>query len=80
MSLTSSDKREIESIIKNEIKSFLGSNTVKQLEDKLVERIQKEVKNGKISGDVKDVMLKLFKKFYENMYMNYSYIESKLRN
>jgi hypothetical protein len=80
MSLTSSDKREIESIIKNEIKSFLGSNTVKQLEDKLVERIQKEVKSGKISGDVKDVMLKLFKKFYENMYMNYSYIESKLRN
>lgn len=80
MSFTSSEKKEIETIIRKEIKDFLGSSTVKQLEDKLIEKVQREVKSGKLSGDVKDIMLKLFKKFYENMYMNYSYIEGKLRN
>lgn len=80
MAFTSTEKKEIETIIRSEIKSFLNSNTVKQFEDKLIEKIQKEIKSGKISGDVKDIMLKLFKKFYENMYMNYSYIEGKLRN
>lgn len=79
MAFTSTEKKEIETLIRSEVKTFLNSNTVKQFEDRLIDKIQKEIKSGKISGDVKDVMLKLFKKFYENMYMNYSYIEGKLR-
>ena len=47
MALTQSDKREIESLIKKEIKDFLGSATAKQFEDKLLERISKEMKRGK---------------------------------
>lgn len=80
MAFTSTEKKEIETLIRSEVKTFLNSNTVKQFEDRLIDKIQKEIKSGKISGDVKDVMLKLFKKFYENMYMNYSYIEGKLRS
>lgn len=80
MAFTYTEKKEIETLIRGEIKSFLNSSTVKQFEDRLIDKIQREIKSGKISGDVKDVMLKLFKKFYENMYMNYSYIEGKLRS
>jgi len=36
MALSQADKREVESLIKKEIKDFLGSNTAKQFEDKLV--------------------------------------------
>ena len=32
MALTTSDKKEIETLIRKEIKDFLGSNTAKQFE------------------------------------------------
>ena len=43
MALTSSDTREIETLIRKEIKSFMNNNTVKQFEDQLMDKIQKEL-------------------------------------
>ena len=43
MALSQTDKREIETLIKKEIKDFLGSTTIKQFEDKLLDRISKEM-------------------------------------
>jgi len=37
MALSTADKREIENIIRKEIKDFLGSNTIKQFENKLLD-------------------------------------------
>ncbi len=34
MALSQSEKKEIETIVKKEIKDFLNSNTLKQFEDK----------------------------------------------
>jgi len=50
MALTQSDKREVESIVKKEIKDFFGSNTYKQFEDKIIDRISRDIKRGKIEG------------------------------
>ena len=80
MPFSSSQKKEIESIVKKEIKDFLSSNTSKQFEDKLMDRIHKDMKRGKLEGDVKDITLRMFREFYQFMWMNRSYWEPRLKN
>ena len=38
MALTTTEKREIEIMIRKEIKSFMGNNTVNQFENKLIDK------------------------------------------
>jgi hypothetical protein len=80
MALTSAEKNEIEVIVRKEIKNFMGNNTMKQFEDKLMDRIQKEIKRGKLEGDIKDITLRMFREFYQFMWMNRSYWEPRLKN
>ena len=80
MALTQADKREIETLIKKEIKDFLGSSTAKQFEDKLVERISKEMTRGKLEKDVKELIIKSFREFYTIMYQQRSFWESKFKS
>jgi hypothetical protein len=79
MALTQSEKREIETLIKKEIKDFLGSNTAKQFEDKLMDKISKDLHRGKLEKDVKDLIIKSFREFYTVMYQQRSFWESKFR-
>jgi hypothetical protein len=79
MALTQSEKREIESLIKKEIKDFMGSNTAKQFEDKLIDKISKDVQRGKLEKDIKDLIIKSFREFYTVMYQQRSFWESKFR-
>jgi hypothetical protein len=80
MALTSSEHKEIEIMIRKEIRSFMDNNTIKQFEDKLLDRIGKEIKRGKLEGDVKDITLRMFREFYQFMWMNRSYWEPRLKN
>ena len=80
MALTATEKNEIEVIIRKEIKDFFGSNTMQQYENKLIDAISKELKRGKLEGDVKDITLRMFREFYQFMWMNRSYWEPKLKN
>ena len=80
MALTASEKNEIEVIVRKEIKNFMGNNTMKQFEDKLMDRIQKDIKRGKSEGDIKDITLRMFREFYQFMWMNRSYWEPRLKN
>ena len=80
MALTSSDTREIETLIRKEIKSFMNNNTVKQFEDQLMDKIQKEIKRGKLEGEVKEITLRMFREFYQFMWTNRGYWEPKLKN
>ena len=80
MALTNSEKKEIEGIIRKEIKSFMENNTIKQFEDKLMDKIQKEIKRGKLEGDIKEITLRMFREFYQFMWMNRSYWEPRLKN
>ena len=80
MALTSSEVKEIEVLMRKEIRNFRDNNTVKQFEDKLIDRIGKEIKRGKLEGDVKDITLRMFREFYQFMWMNRSYWEPRLKN
>jgi hypothetical protein len=78
--MTDSDKREIEVMIRKEIKDFLGHNTMKQFEDKLIDNLAKEIKRGKLEDDVKDVVVRVFREFYNFMWTNRSYWESRIKS
>jgi hypothetical protein len=80
MALTSSDKKEIESLIRKEIKDFLGSNTAKQFETKLMDNISKEMQRGKLKRDVKDIIIKSFQEYFTVMYQQRNFWEQKFRN
>ncbi len=80
MAISSTDKNEIERLIKKEIKDFFESSTLNQYENKLIEKLQKEFRKGKFEGEVKDITIKMFREFYQFMWMNRSYWEPKLKN
>ena len=58
----------------------MNVNTIKQFEDKMMDTIAKEIKRGKLTGDVKELTLRMFREFYQFMWMNRSYWEPRLRN
>ncbi len=80
MALTDTDKRQIETIVRKEIKDFLGSQTMRQHEQKMVELIAQEIKRGKLNGDIKDITIKVFREFYNFMWTQRSYWEPRLKN
>lgn len=80
MALTSSEQKEIEIMVRKEIKSFMENNTIKQFENKLMDKISKEIKKGSLESDIKDITLKMFREFYQFMWMNRNYWEPKLKN
>jgi hypothetical protein len=80
MALTSTEQKEIEVMIRKEIRNFMDNNTIKQFEDKLLDRVSREIKRGKLEGDVKDITLRMFREFYQFMWMNRSYWEPRLKN
>ena len=80
MAFTSTEKNEIEVMIRKEIRNFMDNNTINQFEDKLLDRISREIKRGKLEGDVKDITLRMFREFYHFMWMNRSYWEPRLKN
>jgi hypothetical protein len=80
MALTKSDIEQIEKITRKEIKDFLGSNTMKQLEDKFIDIIAKKIKRGELEGEVKDIVLRMFREFYQTMWVQRSYWEPRLKN
>jgi hypothetical protein len=80
MALNASDKKEIEVLIRKEIKDFLNSSTTKQFETKLIDKMSQELKKGKLKGDVKEVVLKSFQEYFTVMYQQRGFWEQKFRN
>ena len=80
MALSAADKREIETLVRKEIKDFIGSNTLKQFEDKLLDMVIKDMKRGKTEKEIKDLVIKMFTEFYGMMYQQRSMWQSRLKN
>jgi len=80
MALSATDKREIETMVRKEIKTFLDSNTLTQFENKMIDLIQKEIKRGKIQGDINEIVIKIMREFYNIMWTKRSFWEPQLRN
>jgi hypothetical protein len=66
--------------MRKEIKDFFGSSTAKQFEDKLLDRVSKEMKRGKLEKDVKELIIKSFREFYTIMYQQRNFWESKFKS
>jgi hypothetical protein len=80
MALSAADKREIEILVRKEIKDFIGTNTLKQFEDKLLDMVIKDMKRGKTEKEIKDLVIKMFTEFYGMMYQQRSMWQSRLRS
>jgi hypothetical protein len=80
MAFNQTDTKQIEKIVRDEIKSFLGSSTIKQYEEKLMTMIAKDIKRGKLEGEVKDIVIKIFREFYQYMWTQRGHWEPRLKN
>ena len=54
--------------------------TIKQFEDKLLDMVAKELKRGKLEMETKEIVVKIFKEFYQLMWTQRSMWEPRLRN
>lgn len=80
MALTATEKKEIEVLIRKEIKDFMNSNTINQFENRMMDMIMKEMKRGKLEGEVKEIVVKMFREFYQFMWTQRGYWEPRLKN
>lgn len=80
MALSNTDKKEIEVLVRKEIKNFLDSSTLKQFENKMIDLIRQEIQRGKISGDVNDIVVKIMREFYKIMWTRRSFWEPTLKS
>jgi hypothetical protein len=78
--LTNSDKNEIESIVKKQIKSIIDASTAKQFEDKVLDLVIKDIQRGKSEKELKELIIKMFTEFYGMMYQQRSMWQSRLKN
>ena len=79
MALSSSEKKEIEALVRKEIKDFLGSQTVKQFENKLMDEITKEVKRGKLESEIKELIVRSMSEFYQFLWTQRGTWEGRVR-
>lgn len=80
MALSNTDKKEIEVIVRKEIKDFLNSNTIRQFENRIVDMIRDEIRRGKLQGDVNEIVTKVMKEFYKIMWTRRSFWEPSLKS
>ena len=80
MALTQADKNDIEVMIRKEIKDFLESNTINQFENKIIDKIRDEIRRGKITSDVSEIVSKVMREFYKIMWTRRSFWEPTLKN
>jgi hypothetical protein len=80
MAFSSTEKKEIEALVRKEIKSFLKADTVKQFENNFIDIVAKEIKKGKLRGNINDVVVDLTTEFYYYLWSNKNQWQSTLRN
>lgn len=80
MALTQADKKDIEVMVRKEIKNFLNSNTLNQFENKIIDKIRDEIKRGRITSDVSEIVTKVMKEFYKIMWTQRTFWEPALKN
>jgi hypothetical protein len=64
MALSGVDKKEIETLVRKEIKDFLNATTVKKFEDNIIDKIKSEIKKGTLRGDINDIIVHMMSEFY----------------
>jgi hypothetical protein len=77
MALTDSDKRQIETIARKEMKSFLDST---QAHSVVIKVIQKELGTKKIDDKIIDLSVKVVVELFKTLWQRKSFWESSIKN
>jgi hypothetical protein len=77
MALTNTDKKEIEKIIKDELKSFINTTDINK---KVIEIIHKELGTKKIDDKIIDLSTKVVVELFKTLWTKKSFWESSLKN
>jgi len=77
MAFTDQDKKEIEKIVKNEIKSFLETTQASKV---VVKMIQDELGTKKIDDKIIDLSTKVVVELFKTLWQRKSFWESALKN
>jgi hypothetical protein len=77
MALTDQDKKEIEKIVKNEIKSFLETTQASKV---VVKMIQDELGTKKIDDKIIDLSTKVVVELFKTLWQRKSFWETALKN
>jgi len=77
MALTSSDKGEIKSIARKEMKAFLDST---QAQNVVIRVIQKELGTRRIDDKIVDLSTKVVVELFKTLWQRKSFWESSLKN
>lgn len=80
MALNNSEKKEIETIVRKEIKDFLSASTVKKFEDNIVDKIKSEIKKGNLRGDINEIIVHMMSEFYYLMWSKKNQWTTTLKN
>lgn len=80
MPFSTSEKKEIEVLIRKEIKDFFDSSSAKQFEKKFMDKVSSEIQKGGLKKDVKDLITKSFQEYFMVMYQQRGFWEQKFRN
>jgi len=80
MALTPSEKKELETMVRKEIKDYLGEQTVKKFESSLVKKIGKELKSGELRPDFNEIFTNMMAEFYYTMWTRKNTWQSSLKN
>lgn len=77
MSLTTTDKKQIETIVKKEIKDFLNST---QAHKTVVDMVKKEMGTRDINQKVVDLSTKVVVELFKQLWQRKSFWEAPLKN
>lgn len=77
MSLKTTDKKEIEVLIRNEIKHFMKSN---QITDLITKEIKKELKEKVYDEKMVDISTKVVVELFKTLWIRKSFWEGALKN
>lgn len=77
MALTNDDKKEVEKIVKKEIKDFLDTT---KAHDVVIKIIQKELGSKKIDDKIVDLSTKVVVELFKTLWQRKGFWESALKN
>lgn len=77
MSLTATDKKEIEKIVKSEIKDFLETT---QAHNRVIAILQKEMGTKKIDDKIIDLSTKVVVELFKTLWQRKSFWEGAIKN
>ena len=80
MALSPADKKEIETMVRKEIKDFLSATTLKQFEKNMIDTIKSELKKGTLRGDINDIIVRMMSEFYYLMWSKKNQWQTTLKN